>query len=169
MNPGPMRSATAADPLATLRGYHLPEPVGWWPPAPGWWLVALLLCGVLAGLVLWGVRRRRRMAAARSARAELAALRQAVDRDGDAHAFACGLSRLLRRFALARFPRRGVAGLTGEQWLSFLDVHGGAGRFSRHPGRLLIEAPYRQATDVPARELAALAEDWIAANAEGRS
>ena len=36
MNP----AAATPDPLAGLRGYHLPEAVSWWPPGPGWWLLA---------------------------------------------------------------------------------------------------------------------------------
>ncbi len=41
---------------AHLRDVHLPEPIGWWPPAPGWWLVAVLaLLGVVV-LVYWLMR-----------------------------------------------------------------------------------------------------------------
>lgn len=138
-----------SDPLAELRGYHPPDPVSWWPPAPGWWLLALLIVGLLIWVTVWalGARRRRRLARAapRAALDELAALRAAHARDGDAAAFACGLSRLLRRFALARYPRRAVAGLSGEDWLAFLDAHGGGGRFQAGPGRALLTAPYRPA------------------------
>jgi|GEM_PF-491197 len=35
--------------LEQLRDIHLPQAVHWWPPAPGWWLVAAL---VLA-LIIW--------------------------------------------------------------------------------------------------------------------
>jgi hypothetical protein len=157
----------ASDPLAGLRGYHLPEPVSWWPPAPGWWLLALL--GLLAaGLAArWLARRHRRGAPARAALRELGALQTAYGRDGDAAAYARGLSRLLRRYALARFPRGQVAGLAGEDWLAFLDAHGGGGRFRRGAGRLLAEAPYRAVTALPADELARLARDWIDRNGGG--
>ncbi len=43
------------------------------------------------------------------------------DADGNDLELVRGLSRLLRRFALARFPRTMVAGLTGDAWLGFLD------------------------------------------------
>ena len=35
------------DPLAQLRDIHLPEPVSWWPPALGWWLVAMTVMTLL--------------------------------------------------------------------------------------------------------------------------
>ena len=161
LNPGAM---AVPDPLADLRGYHLPDPVSWWPPAPGWWLLALLVLSLLVLLAGWLVRRHRRGAAARAAQAELTALRAALAQDGDAAACARGLSRLLRRFALVRFPRRAVAGLSGEAWLAFLDAQGGGGRFQSGPGRLLLDAPYRPPQDLPVAELASLVEDWIRRN-----
>jgi hypothetical protein len=159
--------------LERLRGYHLPEPVSWWPPAPGWWALAFLVLALLVAAVHWMASRHRRRAAARAARAELDALCAAYGRDGDAGAFARALSRLLRRFALARFPRRRVAGLSGEEWLAFLDAHGGGGRFREGAGRVLAQAPYRPLSDpgrdLPVDELSALARDWIRRNAEGPS
>ncbi len=166
MNPAALADP---DPLADLRGYHLPDPVSWWPPAPGWWLLALLVLTLGVLLILWGIRQRRRGAAARAAQAELTALRATLAQDGDTAAFARGLSRLLRRFALVRFPRRAVAGLGGEEWLAFLDGKGGAGRFQSGPGRLLLKAPYQPPPEAPVldqsvEELAALIQDWIRRN-----
>ena len=158
--------AQAADPLADLHGYHLPAPVSWWPPAPGWWLLALLCLVALGALIHWLATRYRRTAATRAARAELTQLVARHAQDGDGPAFARDLSRLLRRFALVRFPRRQVAGLTGTAWLEFLDAHGGDGRFGDGPGRLLVEAPYRASTQRSAAESAALVESWILHNRE---
>ena len=163
-----MTPADTAIGLAGLRDYHLPEPVGWWPPAPGWWLLFGLSL-VLGGLLVWrGLRRRRRAAAARQAERELARLRAALDGQGDPATFVRGLSRLLRRYALARFPGQRAAALTGEDWLRFLDTHGGGGRFRDGPGRLLADAPYRRTVTAPVAELAELVQGWIRHNREVR-
>lgn len=168
-------STTPHDPLAGLRAYHLPDAVAWWPPAPGWWLLGLILLLSLTGLGWWLMRRRRRHAAARAAARELAALHARLAAQGGgadtgvAAAFARDLSKLLRRYAIAAFPRRDVAALTGEQWLRFLDRHGGDGQFQAGPGKALAEAPYQRAADVAPEQLAALVERWIRHNREIRA
>ena len=113
------------DPLAELRGYHLPDPVVWWPPAPGWWALAVLLSLLTLLGVHWFLVRRRRCEAARRALAEIRALKAGFVREPDAAAAARALSQLLRRFAIARFGVRQAAGLTGDDWLGLLDAHGG--------------------------------------------
>jgi len=163
-----MSPAAPVDALAGLRGWHLPEPVSWWPPAPGWWTLAALVTLLAGAAAWWGLSLYRSRAAARAAKVELRQLRDLFQRDGDVSAFARGLSRLLRRYAIARFPRRQVAGLTGGDWLGFLDAHGGGGRFRGGPGRVLAEAPYRPIEQIAAGELADLVEDWIARNARRR-
>ncbi|MGE5152963.1 MAG: DUF4381 domain-containing protein [Bdellovibrio bacteriovorus] len=160
--------APASDPLAGLRDWHLPEPVSWWPPAPGWWLVAGLSLILMAVAARWWRARRRRTAPLRAALSELAALRSGREGERDGRRFAAQISGLLRRLALVLYPREQVAGLTGPAWLAFLDRTGGGGAFTRGPGQGLTEAPYRPGpSDPPAgREpgrLGDLAERWIRA------
>lgn len=156
----------ASDPLAGLRGYHLPDPPSWWPPAPGWWLLGALVL-IVAAIAIWLYRRhRRRLAAARQARRELTVLRAQFAQHGDAGAYARELSKLLRRYALVAFPHRDVAALTGEAWLRFLDKHDAAHRFIDGPGRQLLDAPYQPTAPSKPEELAALVEDWIHHNRE---
>jgi hypothetical protein len=166
------------DPLAGLRDWHLPEPVSWWPPAPGWWLAAVLSLALLVLILrLWRVRRSR-TAPARAARAELGALRARLADGSDGRQFVAAISVLLRRLALVRFPPDQVAGLAGPQWLAFLDRTGGGGGFTQEPGRLLAEVPYRpagegdspsgdrSATSADLMGLADLADGWIRAHWE---
>jgi hypothetical protein len=162
----PDTGMAGADPMAGLRGYHLPDVPSWWPPAPGWWALAVLLVVAVAITAWWILRRHRCRAAARQAARELAELRSHLAAGGDAAAFLRDLSKLLRRYAIAAFPRREVAALTGEQWLCFLDRHSDGERFRSGPGRQLLEAPYQAGSEGLTEELAALVEDWIRHNRE---
>ncbi|KOR29759.1 hypothetical protein TI03_01485 [Achromatium sp. WMS1] len=154
--------------LTRLAGYHTPPPVSWWPPAPGWWLLGVFgLLSIIIGVWLW-LRRRYRRSAAFLAQAELDRLRTELTNNTDTKYFICSLSRLLRRFAISKFSQHTVAGLTGQNWLQFLDTHSGQKRFQVKPGCLLIEAPYTATTKTisvtTALELADLVEDWIRNN-----
>lgn len=160
----------ATDPLAQLRDIHLPPPVSWWPPAPGWWGVLLLI--LLAGYLIWRFRDRLKRAPTaqpqpdyqRAALAELTALETAWKERGDGVKLLEEISRLLRRYALARFPRERVSGLVGSEWLSFLDETGGAGRFAEGAGRLLISGPYGGGGGEDPEPVLDAAKNWIEAN-----
>ncbi len=163
----PAAAPLAPDPLAGLRDWHLPDPVSWWPPAPGWWLLGGLALCLLALAVRWWMLRRRRTAAARVALVRLAALGAELNRSRDTRRYAAAVSALLRRLALVRYPRERVAGLTGSDWLRFLDSTGGGGAFSQGAGRVLAEVPYRAPGDSAGLETAGLADlaaRWIRAN-----
>lgn len=143
-----------------LRDIHLPPDPGLWPPAPGWWLLALLILTLLVGL---GRLLHRRLARRRLQRRVLAEL-EALAGYADLPQAVGEVSALLKRVALARFPRREVAPLVGEPWLGFLDRTGGAGRFRAGPGRPLAEAPYARHHDLDLTALLQLARDWVRKN-----
>lgn len=87
----------------------------------------------------------------------------------DATQLAAEVSTLLRRICVSLWPREQVAGLTGEEWLRFLDQAQGGDEFARGAGRLLIQAPYRPG--VAGAELDALmdlCERWMTAVQERR-
>lgn len=137
-----------------LRDIHLPEPVGWWPPAPGWWMLSGLML-VALGVMIWrGWRRRTKVR--RAALSRLRKIEQAYTEHGDVARLAAELSVLLRRALITAGPRRESAGLTGEEWLAYLD-RGLEGRpFTQGPGRCLADAPYRPAEQAEVSDAIAL-------------
>ncbi len=126
-----------------LRDLHLPEPVSWWPPAPGWWLLAGLALLGLVWLIVWYVRHRAFTAARRHAIRTLDAYSADFMKHGDAVLLGKQLSELVRRTMLAYAPRAEVAGLTGEAWLEWLDGDLDRSHFVEGDGRPLIDWPYR--------------------------
>ncbi|MFQ5608667.1 MAG: DUF4381 domain-containing protein [Woeseiaceae bacterium] len=126
-----------------IRDLHLPEAIGWWPFAPGWWIVIGL--AVVASLFL--LRRalivRRRNSARRYALAQLKQFCDDYARHGSAVELGTHLSELVRRTMLAYAPRAEVAGLTGEAWLEWLDADLDRPHFAAGDGRPLAEWPYR--------------------------
>ena len=129
--------------LSQLRDIHLPAPISWWPPAPGWWLLAGMVVALMLGLYAL-IRRYRRNDWRRVALRELTRLREQHESQQHApHNIVSGLSVLLRRVAISRFPREEVAVLNGDAWLGFLDSSvSGETSFQSGLGRLLTVAPY---------------------------
>ena len=126
-----------------IRDLHLPDAIGIWPLAPGWWIVIALTVVALIWLVRRLVLRRARGAMRRHALRRLAALEREYLEHRDAVKFATALSALVRRTMLAYAPRQEVAGLTGESWLEWLDHDLATPCFLDGDGRALVTMPYR--------------------------
>lgn len=160
------------DPLAELHDIHLPPPVDAWPPAPGWWILAIVIVAALVALVLWMFRRWRANQYRREALKELANLRRAYDQYADEAAWLLDYEALLKRVALTRYPRAEVASLTGEAWVAFLDNTIGSHEFSMGPGQVLIDGHYRPASELNAGidvdALHELGKQWIKRHGDRR-
>ena len=143
-----------------LRDIHLPEAIGWWPPALGWWLLAILI-PLLIGLFVWLYKRITHKTAIKAARKLLLHIKQDQQRDNSQKLK--DLSALIRRVAISTTTRNKCAGLTGQQWLEFLD-HSVIGMpFTHGIGKLLADAPYQKnpPSESDIKQLTNLCEDWL--------
>jgi hypothetical protein len=147
-------------PLQDLRDVHLPDPVSLWPPAPGWWIVFGLVVTVVI-VFIWVVAHRRQTKWRRMAMSELGAVKQHYVTHRDDQWVVQRLSEIVRRYAMATFPRTEVAGLVGSSWLGFLDRTGGTNQFTEGVGHLLSTGPYRPQAPLQADDLLPLVEHWI--------
>lgn len=147
-----------------LRDIHAAAPPSVWPPAPGWWLLAVLIIAVLVVGSLWMLRHYRAYRLKCQIMDELDALANS-EKNENSLAFLTQLSVLLRRIALRRYAREQVASLTGSDWLRFLDATGGNGDFEHGVGQVLEVGPYcPHDRELPADELLALARRWVKQN-----
>ena len=85
-------------PGPSLRDIHLPAEPSWWPPAPGWWLLAVLVLGLLA-FVAWAWHRNRHAYARRQHVLDELDRLVARQRQDGSPAFLRDLHQLLRRVA----------------------------------------------------------------------
>ena len=151
--------------LDRLRDIVEPAAVAWWPPALGvWFLLALVGVWVSAGIVAL-LRYRRLTAYRRAGLRELDRLRPRLQSAETRPAALGDLARLLKRVALAGFPRTEVAGLSGETWLAFLSATGGSA-FGTDPARRLPLCLYspalaRTVTSEAAEAIVRAAREWI--------
>lgn len=159
------------NPLDQLQPLIDPPPVPWWPPAPGWWLLAVLL--PLAGWGLWRLLRRwrgrRRQARAeapleplrQAALAELTQLHKPYD-GAPAGPWLQQLNALLKRLCRERYPDSHSHVLSSRAWLAFLDNRCPAAGLTRW--MVLVEGAYKpQCTlgDKAIDELEQAVATWI--------
>jgi hypothetical protein len=116
-------SARAA--LEQLADIAVPDSVPWIPETWGWAALGTLVVAVAVWALLRWRRHREANRYRRDALAELTRLEGRLgDEAGRAEALAA-LPGLLKRVALAAWPRQDVAALSGAAWVTFLRRHGG--------------------------------------------
>ena len=147
-----------------LRDIHLPDGVSWWPPAPGWWLLLILILLVVGlGVFLYRYWQQRRLH--RAARQELERISMAYAQNSDRQQLVRELSIWLRRVCLSFYPRSEVAGLTGADWLAFLDQplidNKQSHRFSEGAACILSNAPYQASTDIDVDAVLLICQSWL--------
>ena len=142
---------TLPDMIAQLVPPPEPPTVSMWPATPvakglGVLILLLLLLFIWRQIQIYRANAYRRAA--------LAELQQA---EGDG----AKIAEILRRTALAAYPRKKVAALTGDDWLQFLNQHYPDNAFDGEVGRALLESPYRKSATADTRALYEAARDWI--------
>lgn len=155
--------AAATEALKGLQEIPLPPPVSYRPATVGWAVVGVLLLAIAAYAAWRAWRRWQANAYRRAALRELADLETRLGAAATHAGAAAELPALVKRTALACFPRERVAPTTEDEWLAFLDRTCPPGGFVTGAGRLLPKIAY--AADQPAdgelRDLTALVRRWI--------
>lgn len=147
--------------LNQLRDIHMPSTVSWWPLAFGWYILFFLCIGLSAFLIYYFYQRYQQKRVQRFALCLLKSYQQQYEQSGNS-ALACAqVSALLKRVALAYFPRETVSALQGTAWLEFLQ-NTSKNIFFTEISALLVELPYQQhAEDVDLQPLFSSAQHWI--------
>ena len=139
MNPG----------VPNLEPLRLPPEPPFWPPAPGWWLLALVVLAL--GLFLRHRRGRHPLVAApvieenseedlrSTALAELTRLPRPYG--APAGPWLQALNALLKRLCRASYPDQISQTLSGRDWLAFLDSRCPAAGLTRY--MILVDGGYR--------------------------
>lgn len=147
------------NPLDQLQPNHLPDPIGFWPPAIGWWIITVIAITFLALLTIQAHRRWKKN------RYRSVALKQASEafakyqEHQSSHRFAHDCNELLKKVALRAFPKNDVAGLNGTLWSQFLAETGNTTEFLNHSA--FNNDRYNPNASMPTEELYELTRRWI--------
>ena len=93
-----------------------PDAPTWWPLAWGWWAV-IVTAIILIALVFFIVKRRKNNQQAKQEALSYFSNSQSPDGLSPSEA-----QDMVRQAALSYFPREKIAGLSGDDWLKFLDA-----------------------------------------------
>ncbi len=164
-----MNEQTLIPQTLDLRDIHLPEPISWWPIAPGWWmLIASLFLIIAVIFILRKIYLGKQLK--RDITAELENIKQQFQKTQNKSQLAKSLSILLRRASISYYPETNIAGLTGEHWLAYLDKTNvklsEKNSFKSNAGKILLSAPYlpdNTKLDFDAQSLIDLCESWLLA------
>lgn len=146
--------------LPSLRDIHLPSPISSWPLTVGWYILAALLLFIIIGAVSLLVRYIQKNRVKRAAIKHLTKLQAHYQQQQATIPTLQEISSILRRVALAYYPRHHVAGLHGLDWLRFLNETGNTTSFTEE-AQILLSGPYRRHVTTDLNQLFSISIQWI--------
>jgi hypothetical protein len=102
------------NPLQDLKDIRTPTTIEIWPPAYGWWILAIVVLVGICLLTIWLIKARKVSLPKRQA---LESLQQI---DSSHPKSVSQLNQLLKRVAMTYFPNQNVQEMYGSQWTEFL-------------------------------------------------
>lgn len=147
-----------------LRDIHLPDPVSWWPPAIGWWLLVVAI--VLAAIGIWlGIRhlatRQRRNRLYHLAEREINRIETEYRAAHDSHLALQKLSILMRRIGMTVYDRKRIASLCGDEWTDWLTNSSVPAEARAGSIRLLADGPYNKDVSADLSPLISHCRVWL--------
>jgi len=153
--------------LAQLADIHLPAEISYWPPAPGWWILALIVLALVVLAIRRYIRHRNLHQICQHALAELShcynsyAKRASADGDDQKLRYVNEFNSVIRRVALYHFPKSNVASLGGHAWVDFIRKKGESSRLDDSIAAALSFGRFQADCDVDVVALNSLGEEWI--------
>lgn len=150
--------------LAQLADIHLPAEVSFWPPALGWWILAVLLF-IAVG---FATKKLYEKAEERKARHyALTELENCLKRLGENTGqekllrYVNDVNTVMRRVALVKFPEFNPGSLAGESWVAFIRRTGDSSRLNDQLSAALSHGRFRTQIELDSQALHKMAHSWI--------
>lgn len=151
---------TGQDPLDALPPLMLPNPINWWPPTLGWWIVAAIF--ILSGWACYRLiknhwqRRQKRL----QLLAALDVIYARYQQDGNINRYLLQTNGLLRRCCKHYYAGQVALNQTGLAWLAQLDRLVARPCLNCAQGRQLL-LHYQATPNVDVTRLQKLVQQWI--------
>ena len=157
------QDAVGADLLSQLRDIQAAPEAPWWPPAPGWWVLAALTVVALYWVTMLIQSRRQQRRLKQDALERLASLRRSNDPDQQPQAYLSAVNGLLKVIAIRAFSEQSCANLQGNDWTGFLLNHLGDNvqEQDRSSVLALASGPYQPSPEFDPAALERVAGLWI--------
>lgn len=151
--------------LDQLPPLHLPEPISFWPPAVGWWLLLFLLLVLLSFFVHYAIKYKRRNRLRKAALRQLDKIWQCYRKDGRADNYLVAVNRLLKQFVMQQYPDKSLHTLSGRVWLNGLQELSPRSNMSADSASVLLTVYARHAdySEQDVQALQPLLRQWFKA------
>jgi hypothetical protein len=111
----------SAEPTLQLRDIHLPAEPGYWPLAPGWWVLIVIALVLIYFLYKKIAKIRQLKHTNNLMQQELLVIRESYAKHKDKHKLAIDVSNLLNRFVRHVLKDSNASSLTGDAWIAYLN------------------------------------------------